>query len=82
MDCLEKRLNLLHEELEAFKSRAALLENQNVSLRSQLAQVQTQVATSSSKCNCIKAVRSRQIRFHSTQGVLTRKSFTSCVCTF
>ena len=51
MDCLEKRMHLLSDELEAFKKRYATLENQNASLRSQLQQVQTQVAN----CHCIKA---------------------------
>ena len=51
MDCLEKRMHLINDELEAFKKRYATLENQNASLRSQLQQVQTQVAN----CHCIKA---------------------------
>merc|ERR1712008_305862 len=57
MDCLEKRMHLLSDELETFKKRYATLENQNASLRSQLQQVQTQVAN----CHCIKAKDS--IRF-------------------
>ena len=44
-------MHLISDELEAFKKRYATLENQNASLRSQLQQVQTQVAN----CHCIKA---------------------------
>ena len=44
-------MHLLSDELETFKKRYATLENQNASLRSQLQQVQTQVAN----CHCIKA---------------------------
>ena len=44
-------MHLINDELEAFKKRYATLENQNASLRSQLQQVQTQVAN----CHCIKA---------------------------
>lgn len=54
MDCLEKRMQLLSDELEAFKQRYNVLENQNASLRSQLQHVQTQVA----KCHCMKVKES------------------------
>ena len=50
MDCLEKRMHLISEELESFKHRYSVLENQNVTLRSQLQQVQNQVAN----CRCSK----------------------------
>ena len=48
MDCLERRMQSLIEELEAYKHRFTNLEGQNISLRSQVQQLQAQV----SQCNC------------------------------
>ena len=47
MDTLEKRMHAISDELEAWKSKYAQLENQNSSLKNQLQQAQL-------NCNCIK----------------------------
>ena len=53
MDCLERRMQSLIEELEAYKHRFTNLEGQNISLRSQVQQLQAQV----SQCNCTNKYR-------------------------
>ena len=73
MDCLEKRMHLLSDELESFKKRYATLENQNASLRSQLQQVQTQVAN----CHCIKAKDSVSKYFANLMKIVNMAAFGS-----
>lgn len=48
MDCLEKRMHLINEELETYKHKFSILERQNISLKSQLQQAQTQLVS----CRC------------------------------
>ena len=50
MDCLEKRMSVLADELEAYKKRYNHLEGQNINLRSQVQQMQAQL----SNCSCKK----------------------------
>ena len=50
MDCLERRMQSLVEELDVYKTRFTNLEGQNMNLRSQVQQLQAQL----SHCNCTK----------------------------
>lgn len=43
MDCLEKKMENLHDELSQYKARCAALESQNVSLTNQVKKLQAQL---------------------------------------
>jgi predicted RNase H-like nuclease (RuvC/YqgF family) len=47
MDCLERKMQGLNNDLESFKQKCSSLDNQNMSLRAQVQQLQAQLANKS-----------------------------------